>query len=220
MRLTPDPRPLAIVYPVAAPESLRMIAQMNTQASPLTRLTVETIKLATSSLASPVVATAKSVAGWSVVATEQSTNETGSSTNAVIKVSEVPLSQADKNLIPVGKMFSLNSGQSESKIIQKVSFEILDGFTTGQTSIELDRSTSIEATVDNENGTVSMSGDASVADYDKLLQSINLRLSGDASPNSIIRIRITLTDPSGQAESKVVTVRMNKPTGATLTLNN
>ena len=211
MRLTPDPRPMGIAYPTSGAESLRGSGQASSQAAPSSAPAATTAKVAAAG------------AGWSVVATEQASSgsaNSGSNTTAVIKISEAPLSQADKNLIPVGKVFALSSGQSETKIIQSASFEILDGFTAGQATIEMGNSASIESSIDNAKGTVSVSGDASVADYDKVVQGINLRVNGDTSGNAVIRIRITLTDQNGQAESKVVTVRMNKPAGDALSLNN
>ena len=49
---------------------------------------------------------------------------------------------------------------------------------------------------------------------------INLRVNGDTAANAVIRIRITLTDQNGEAENKVVTVGMNKPGAAALSLKN
>ena len=53
-----------------------------------------------------------------------------------------------------------------------------------------------------------MRGEASVADYDKAIQGIKLRVGDDVPANTVIKIRITLTDGNGKTESKTVTVQV------------
>jgi hypothetical protein len=113
-------------------------------------------------------------------------------------------------VIPVGKAIALDAS-AKANVIQSASFEVVDGFTSGNTTIEVAPAAQVPAKVDNSAGKVTLSGEASAADYDKLIQSIKLRVGDNVPPNAVFRIRITLTDQSGKTESKTVTLQLNQP---------
>jgi hypothetical protein len=149
-------------------------------------------------------------AGVTVMATDQSAGA-ASGEGAVIKVSEAPLWQAARNVIPVGKVIALDTAASNNRVIQSASFEIVDGFASGATTIEVGGGQQVPASVDNDSGKVTLNGARSITDYDKAIRDIKLRVPDDAPPNAVFRIKITLTDQNGKTESKTVTLQVNQP---------
>jgi hypothetical protein len=192
MILTPDPRPSGIDFPKVRPESLASSATINSNGAP-------------ASSASPA-----GRAGLTVMATEQSAGNT-SGQSAVIKISEAPMWQATRNVIPVGKVVALDTAASNNRVIASASFEIVDGFASGMTTIEVGGGQAVPASVDNDSGKVTLNGERSVSDYDKAIRDIKLRMGADVPPNAVFRIKITLTDQSGKTESKTVTLQVNQP---------
>ncbi|CAM8646799.1 Repeats of unknown function DUF5649 [Oxalobacteraceae bacterium] len=192
MILTPDPRPSGIDFPKVRPESLASSAAINSNGAP-------------ASSASPA-----GRAGLTVMATEQSAGNT-SGQSAVIKISEAPMWQATRNVIPVGKVVALDTAASNNRVIASASFEIVDGFASGMTTIEVGGGQAVPASVDNDSGKVTLNGERSVSDYDKAIRDIKLRMGADVPPNAVFRIKITLTDQSGKTESKTVTLQVNQP---------
>ena len=192
MILTPDPRPSGIDFPRVRPESLASSATMS------------------NTTAAASSASSAGRAGLTVMATEQSAgNNSGQS--AVIKISEAPMWQATRNVIPVGKVVALDTAASNNRVIASASFEIVDGFASGTTTIEVGGSQAVPASVDNDSGKVTLNGARSVGDYDKAIRDIKLRMGTDVPPNAVFRIKITLTDQSGKTESKTVTLQVNQP---------
>jgi len=126
----------------------------------------------------------------------------------VIKVSSSPLVQSSRQVILVGKVIALDAAAAGTQQLSAATFEIVDGMSSGA-KIEVDK-TDLSAEVDNESGKVVLSGDGSVSDYDKAIQGIKLRVSDDAQPNAVIKIKITLTDGKGNVESKTVTVQVGQ----------
>ncbi|MCE2860444.1 MAG: hypothetical protein LW731_11475, partial [Oxalobacteraceae bacterium] len=192
MILTPDPRPSGIDFPKVRPESLASSATMNTN----------------SGLASS--ASSGGRAGLTVMATDQSAGKS-STQGAVIKISEAPLWQATRNVIPVGQVVALDTSASNTRVIESAFFEIVDGFASGTTTIEMGGGQGVPSSVDNDSGKVTLNGARSVADYDKAIRDIKLRMNQDVPPNAVFRIKITLTDQSGKTESKTVTLQVNQP---------
>jgi hypothetical protein len=192
MILTPDPRPSGIDFPKVRPESLSSSATMN------------------GSSASASSGSSAGRAGLTVMATDQSAGSTSGS-DAVIKISEAPLWQATRNVIPVGKVVALDTAASNNRVIASASFEIVDGFATGTTTIEVGGGQAVPASVDNASGKVTLNGARSVSDYDKAIRDIKLRMGADVPPNAVFRIKVTLTDQSGKTESKTVTLQVNQP---------
>jgi autotransporter-associated beta strand protein len=192
MILTPDPRPSGIDFPRVRPESLASSATMSN----------------TSAAASSASSAGR--AGLTVMATEQTASNT-SGQGAVIKISEAPMWQATRNVIPVGKVVALDTAASNNRVIASASFEIVDGFASGMTTIEVGGGQAVPASVDNNSGKVTLNGTRSVSDYDKAIRDIKLRMGADVPPNAVFRIKITLTDQSGRTESKTVTLQVNQP---------
>jgi Repeats of unknown function (DUF5649) len=192
MILTPDPRPSGIDIPKIRPESLSSSAT------------------ATSSSTTSSTGSSAGRAGLTVMATEQSAGSS-SGQSAVIKVSEAPLTQDTRNVIPLGKVFALDTSASDARVIQSASFEIVDGFASGSATIEVGDGKSVPTSVDNDSGKVTLNGNRSVSDYEKALQDIKLRLPANAPPNAVFRIKVTLTDQSGTTETKIVTLQVNQP---------
>ena len=126
----------------------------------------------------------------------------------VIKVSSSPLVQSSRQVILVGKVIALDAAAAGTQQLSAAVFEIVDGMAPGS-KIEVDN-TDLSAEIDDESGRVVLSGDGSVSDYDKAIQGIKLRVSDDASPNAVIKIKITLTDGKGNVESKTVTVQVGQ----------
>jgi len=106
---------------------------------------------------------------------------------------------------------ALDTAASNTRVIESASFEIVDGFASGTTTIEMGGAQAVPASVDNAGGKVTMNGARSVADYDKAIRDIKLRMNQDVPPNAVFRIKITLTDESGKTESKTVTLQVNQP---------
>ncbi len=144
-----------------------------------------------------------------MTATEQNASSSGDG-SSMIKISNAPLAQSERNVIAVGKVIALDAS-AKANAIQSASFEVVDGFASGNTTIEVAPASGVPAKVDNSAGKVTLSGEASAADYDKLIQSIKLRVGNDVPANAVFRIRITLTDQSGKTESKTVTLQLNQP---------
>ena len=147
--------------------------------------------------------------GWVISGLQSAGNNSGQS--AVIKISEAPMWQATRNVIPVGKVVALDTAASNNRVIASASFEIVDGFASGTTTIEVGGSQAVPASVDNDSGKVTLNGARSVGDYDKAIRDIKLRMGTDVPPNAVFRIKITLTDQSGKTESKTVTLQVNQP---------
>jgi hypothetical protein len=185
MILTPDPRPSVVPMAQARVESMSGMGNGAAVAAPKS-----------------VAATQVRGAAITLSATEQNVG----ASDGVIKVSNAPLAQENRQLIPVGKVIALDAKAAEGAKLSAASFEIIDGLSPGAT-IEIPDS-GVTAKVDNQTGKVVMSGDATVSDYDKAIQGIKLRVSEDTPPNSVIKIKITLTDGNGNVESKTVTVQV------------
>ncbi len=195
MILTPDPRPQGLDFPKITPESLASSGAGTSTGMASAR--VDNVGGARASV--------------TVLATDQSTGSSSGSGTTVIKVIEAPLTQAARNVIPVGKVIALDAAASNSRVIQSASFEIVDGFNGGSATIEVGGSQAMPAQVDNSSGKVTLKGEGSVSDYDKAIKDIQLRVGSDVPPNTVIRIRVTLTDQSGNTESKTVTLQVTQP---------
>jgi hypothetical protein len=187
MILTPDPRPSVVPFAQARVESLSGMS---------------------SSMAGGAQKAAATTQVSAATITISATEQNAGSSAGVIKVSNAPLAQESRQLIPVGKVIALDTTTSEVNKLSAASFEIVDGLAPGAT-IEVPQ-TAVTAKVDNQTGKVVMSGDASVSDYDKAIQGIKLRVSEDSPPNAVIKIKITLTDGNGNTESKTVTVQVGQ----------
>lgn len=184
MILIPDPRPSAFDFPKVRAESL------------------SNVRIAVSAPAFGNAAPTR--------VTLLATDLGGSGDGSMIKVSGVPLSSSSASLIPIGKVITLDTAGGKAAIIRSASFEVVDGL-AGGASLELDGDAGMDASVDNATGKVTLSGERSAAEYDKMLQGIQLRMGSGLPTGAVLTIRVSLTDAAGNTESRTVTLRMNEP---------
>ncbi|MCM0044977.1 MAG: hypothetical protein NBV65_10155, partial [Burkholderiaceae bacterium] len=190
MILTPDPRPSAIDMPKVRVESLSTAK-------------VEAVPSSTSSASS---GSSAPVRGAVLL---QATEQTGSSTS-VIKVAAAPVSNSGTNLIAVGKVIALDATAANGSVIRSASFEVVDGMSSGAT-LEVPTGDGVKAVIDSAGGKITLDGGSGLGDYDKAIQGIKLRTGGDLPANTVLKIRVTLTDDAGRTESKTVTLQVNAP---------
>ena len=92
----------------------------------------------------------------------------------VISALSMPTSAPD--VVPVGTLLSLTTVQAMPVV--EVSIEIVGGFVAGDTVLQVNAPEGLKVSVDNDTGKVTVTGNGSPADYDKVLKSLAVRSAG------------------------------------------
>jgi len=121
-----------------------------------------------------------------------------------LNVSVMPISAGAADSLPIGQMFSITSAKSAA--LQKVSFEVVAGFVPGRTILEVNVPEGLEVSIDNTNGTITVTGRASSGDYENLLRGVKLR-SADGYKVGPLKLKVGVTDETGSSQSGVVELR-------------
>jgi hypothetical protein len=82
---------------------------------------------------------------------------------------------------------------------------MLKGFEAGRTLLELNETGPITINIDNQSGRVQLSGAATVTEYNRLIQSLRLKLNG-ASQRRVLSMNVGLVDQNGKREQRVITM--------------
>jgi autotransporter-associated beta strand protein len=121
-----------------------------------------------------------------------------------LKVSVMPMSSASADTLSVGQVFAISAGNPVS--LQSVSLEVVAGFVPGQTILEVTAPEGLTVTVDNQKGTITVSGEASSADYEGILRTVVLRSASGSAPSKVT-LKVGLTDAEGSSVKQVVELR-------------
>jgi hypothetical protein len=154
--------------------------------------------------------------GWKIEAVGSSSaatpaNTTGpagsaSSSTVTIKVlTENGALQTGVDVLQIGRVLSLDSAGDRNPIISSASITMLKGFEAGRTSLELNEAGPIKISIDNQTGRVQLSGAATVVEYNRLIQSLRLKLNG-ASQRRVLSMNVGLVDQNGKREQRVITM--------------
>jgi len=123
-----------------------------------------------------------------------------------IKVSaKIDALQSGTDMLHIGRVVSLDAAGDSNLIISSASINMLKGFEAGRTLLELRETGPVTISIDNQTGRVLLTGSATVTEYNRLIQSLRLKLNG-ASQNRLLSMNIGLVDQNGNREQRVITM--------------
>ena len=129
-------------------------------------------------------------------------------TNVTIKVvAETGALQNVPDFLNVGRVVTLDGGVGNPSIAS-ASINFVKGFEPGRTILELNQLGPVQVRIDNESGKIVLSGAASVAEYNRIIQSVRLKLNG-ASQQRIVAMNIGLVDMTGKRDTRMITLKPN-----------
>ena len=148
--------------------------------------------------------------GWKIEAAAPSSAATpsGATSGSLVNIkvsAESGAIQSVGDVLQIGRAVTLDSGGDRGPIISSASINILKGFETGRTLLELNETGPIKITIDNQSGRVLLTGTATVAEYNRLIQSLRLKLNG-ASQRRVLSMNVGLVDQNGKREQRVITM--------------
>ena len=148
--------------------------------------------------------------GWKIEAAAPSSAAipSGATSGSLVNIkvsAESGAIQSVGDVLQIGRAVTLDSGGDRGPIISSASINILKGFETGRTLLELNETGPIKITIDNQSGRVLLTGTATVAEYNRLIQSLRLKLNG-ASQRRVLSMNVGLIDQNGKREQRVITM--------------
>ena len=120
----------------------------------------------------------------------------------VVSALSMPTSAPD--VVPVGTLLSLSTVQAMP--VTEVSIEIVGGFVAGDTLLQVAAPEGLKVSVDNDTGKVTISGQGSPADYEKILKSLAVRSAGGNRVNALT-LRVGVNTAQGGKSSTTVQLR-------------
>ena len=120
----------------------------------------------------------------------------------VISALSMPTSAPD--VVPVGTLLSLTTVQAMPVV--EVSIEFVGGFVAGDTVLQLNAPEGLKVSVDNATGKVTITGEGSSADYDKVLKSLAVRSSGGNRVGGLT-LKVGVNTAQGGKSSTTVQLR-------------
>ena len=174
---------------------------------------------------SPTPVTGGASAGWTVeasaspaqggqagAAVSTAASPTGSSV-AIKVVAEAPSALSGADFLNVGRVVTLDGGAS-NPTITSASISFVKGFEPGRTLLELTQLGPVQAKIDNETGKIVLTGAASASDYNRIIQSVRMKLNG-ASQQRVIAMNVGLVDMTGKRDTRLITLKPNDLTAST-----
>ena len=122
-------------------------------------------------------------------------------------VAETGALQNVPDFLNVGRVVTLDGGVGNPSIAS-ASINFVKGFEPGRTILELNQLGPVQVRIDNESGKIVLSGAASVAEYNRIIQSVRLKLNG-ASQQRIVAMNIGLVDMTGKRDTRMITLKPN-----------
>ena len=92
--------------------------------------------------------------------------------------------------------------------ITSASISFVKGFDPGKPILELNQSGSVQINVDNATGKITLTGPATVAEYNRIIQSIRMKLNG-ASQQRVVSMNVGLVDQTGKRDTRTITLKPN-----------
>jgi mucin-19 len=120
----------------------------------------------------------------------------------VVSTLSMPASAPD--LVPVGSMLTISTNQAMP--VTEVTVEIVGGFVSGDTVLQLNTPDGLKVTVDNNTGKVTISGEGSPAAYDKVLKTLAVRSSGGNRVGGLT-LRVGVSGTQGGKSTTTVQLR-------------
>ena len=151
--------------------------------------------------ASPAPASQASQAGASLSGAPSQAN----SAVTIKVVSETGALQNVPDFLNVGRVVTLDGGASNPSITS-ASINFVKGFEPGRTVLELNQTGPVQVRIDNESGKIVLTGTASVADYNRIIQSVRMKLNG-ASQQRIVAMNVGLVDLNGKRDTRMITFK-------------
>jgi hypothetical protein len=127
----------------------------------------------------------------------------------VISVLSMPTSAPD--VVPFGTLLSLTTVQAMPVV--EVSIEFVGGFVAGDTVLRLNVPEGLKVSVDNDTGKVTISGEGSPADYDKVLKTLAVR-SASGKRVGGLTLRVGVNTAQGGKSSTNVQLRQGSAASA------
>jgi hypothetical protein len=144
--------------------------------------------------------------GQAGAAVSTAASPTGSSV-AIKVVAEAPSALSGADFLNVGRVVTLDGGAS-NPTITSASISFVKGFEPGRTLLELTQLGPVQAKIDNETGKIVLTGAASASDYNRIIQSVRMKLSG-TSQQRVIAMNIGLVDMTGKRDTRLITLKPN-----------
>ena len=168
---------------------------------------------------SPTPVTGGASAGWTVeasaspaqggqagAAVSTAASPTGSSV-AIKVVAEAPSALSGADFLNVGRVVTLDGGVS-NPTITSASISFVKGFEPGRTLLELTQLGPVQVKIDNASGKIVLTGAASASDYNRIIQSVRMKLNG-ASQQRVIAMNVGLVDMTGKRDTRMITLKPN-----------
>ena len=160
---------------------------------------------------SPTPVTGGASAGWTVEASvspavSTAASPTGSSV-AIKVVAEAPSALSGADFLNVGRVVTLDGGVS-NPTITSASISFVKGFEPGRTLLELTQLGPVQVKIDNASGKIVLTGAASASDYNRIIQSVRMKLNG-ASQQRVIAMNVGLVDMTGKRDTRMITLKPN-----------
>ena len=179
------------------------------------------VAAAPASVTTPSVApvTGGSSGGWVVETTAASVQAgqtdasaasapVSTATGVTIKVSaDTGALQNAPDFLNVGRVVTLDGGANNPSITS-ASINFVKGFEPGRTILELNQLGPVQVRIDNASGRILLTGTASVSEYNRIIQSIRLKLNG-ASQQRAVAMNIGLVDITGKRDTRMITLKPN-----------
>jgi mucin-19 len=120
----------------------------------------------------------------------------------VISALSMPTSAPD--VVPVGTLLSLTTVQAMPVV--EVNIEIVGGFVAGDTVLQVNAPEGLKVSVDDKTGKVTISGNGSSADYDKVLKTLAVRSAGGKRVGGLT-LKVGVNTAQGGKSSTTVQLR-------------
>ena len=121
-----------------------------------------------------------------------------------VQVSPLGVVTTSPDVVPVGRMLSLDSTVVAS--VAEVSVEFVSGFIPGDTLLQIDTPQGLSVSMDSATGKLTVKGEASPADYQRLLKSLKVR-SVSGGRVGELTLRIGVGGASGGKRSATLQLR-------------
>jgi hypothetical protein len=128
-----------------------------------------------------------------------------------IQISPLGVGATPPDVVPVGRMLSLNI--TVTTMVAEVSVEFVSGFVAGDTFFQFEAPEGLSVSADSATGKLTIKGQASPSDYERLLKSLAVR-SASGGRVGDLTLRIGLGGSGGGKRSATVQLRKSETVSA------
>jgi hypothetical protein len=183
-----------IIYPAPAAASAPVSSPIAVRATPSGNWTVESNILSGTT--------------QSASAASSAIGSSAANPSLAIKVSaDTSQIQSVPDVLNVGRVVTIDA-VGANPTITSASISFIKGFDPGKTILELNQSGVVQISVDNTTGKINLTGSATVAEYNRIIQSIRMKLNG-TSQQRVVSMNVGLVDQTGKRDTRTITLKPN-----------